>query len=581
MHDLDLIMTLTGGLAAALAFGYVTQRLGLSPIVGYLLAGIAVGPATPGFVANREMAEQFAELGIILLMFGVGLQFHFKELFAVRRIAIPGAVVQSLAATILGAVAIHWLGWGWTAGVIYGLAISVASTVVLVRVLSDNNDLHTPTGHIAVGWLVMEDLFTVVILVLLPLIFGSQASSPGGVALELLLALLKIAALVAFTFLVGGRAIPWLLGRVAETRSRELFTLTILVVALGIAVGAAEVFGVSMALGAFLAGMVVGRSDFSLRAASEALPMRDAFAVLFFVSVGMLFDPALLVKSPAIVVLTLAVVLIGKPLAAFGITAALGYPSRVALAVAAVLGQIGEFSFILATLGRELGVLPAAATNGLVAAAIITISINPLIYRGVAPLEQGLARWPRLWALLNARSRAPASSALSNTAEPESDPQYRAVIVGYGPVGRTVARLFRKQGIEPAIIEMNLTTIQELRAAGVKAFYGDATLRATLEQAGVGAAGTFVISVSGLAGAEEVIRLAREINPLIHILARTRYLTDIPTLRQAGADGVFSGEGEVGLAMTEYVLTDLGATPDQIDRERAQVHDDLFAAEAL
>ncbi len=581
MHDFDLIITLTGGLAAALAFGYVTQRLGLSPIVGYLLAGIAVGPATPGFVANREMAEQFAELGIILLMFGVGLQFHFKELLAVRRIAIPGAVVQSLAATVLGAVAIHWLGWGWTAGVIYGLAISVASTVVLVRVLSDNNDLHTPTGHIAVGWLVMEDLFTVVILVLLPLIFGSQASSPGGVALELLLALLKIAALVVFTFLVGGRAIPWLLNRVAETRSRELFTLTILVVALGIAVGAAEVFGVSMALGAFLAGMVVGRSDFSLRAASEALPMRDAFAVLFFVSVGMLFDPALLVKSPAIVVLTLAVVLIGKPLAAFGITAVLGYPSRVALAVAAVLGQIGEFSFILATLGRELGVLPAAATNGLVAAAIITISINPLIYRGVAPLERGLARWPRLWALLNARSRAPASSALTKAAEPESDPQYRAVIVGYGPVGRTVARLFRKQGIEPAIIEMNLTTVQELRAAGVKAFYGDAALRATLEQAGVGAAGTFVISVSGLAGAEEVIRLAREINPLIHILARTRYLTDIPTLRQAGADGVFSGEGEVGLAMTEYVLTDLGATPDQIDRERAQVHDDLFAAEAL
>ena len=221
MHDLDLIMTLAGGLAAALAFGYVTQRLGLSPIVGYLLAGIAVGPATPGFVADRAMAEQLAELGIILLMFGVGLQFHFEELLAVRRIAIPGAVVQSLVATALGAVAIHWLGWGWTAGVVYGLAISVASTVVLVRVLSDHDDLHTPTGHIAVGWLVMEDLFTVVLLVLLPLLFGSQASSPGGVALELLLALLKIAALVAFTFVVGGRVIPWLLGRVAATRSRE------------------------------------------------------------------------------------------------------------------------------------------------------------------------------------------------------------------------------------------------------------------------------------------------------------------------------------------------------------------------
>ena len=581
MHDLDLIVTLAGGLAAALAFGYVTQRLGLSPIVGYLLAGIAVGPATPGFVADRAMAEQLAELGIILLMFGVGLQFHFEELLAVRRIAIPGAVVQSLAATVLGAVVIHWLGWGWTAGVVYGLAISVASTVVLVRVLSDSGDLHTPTGHIAVGWLVMEDLFTVVVLVLLPLVFGSQATSPGGVAVELLLALLKIAALVAFTFLVGGRVIPWLLGHVAATRSRELFTLTILVVALGIAVGSAMVFGVSMALGAFLAGMVVGRSDFSLRAASEALPMRDAFAVLFFVSVGMLFEPVALLKSPAIVLLTLVVVMIGKPLAAFGITAVLGYPSRVALAVAAVLGQIGEFSFILAALGRELGILPAAATNGLVAAAIVSISVNPLIYRTVAPLEQGLAHRPRLWRLLNAQSRAPSAGAPPETAEAAVDPQYRAVIIGYGAVGRTVTRLLREQGIEPAIIEMNLTTVQQLRAAGVKAFYGDATLRATLEQAGVGDAGTFILSVSGLRGAEEVIRLAREIDPRIHILARTRYLAEIPAVRRAGADRVFSGEGEVALAMTESVLADLGATPEQMDRERAQVHDDLFSAEGL
>ncbi len=581
MHNLDLIMTLAGGLAAALAFGYVTQRLGLSPIVGYLLAGIAVGPATPGFVADRAMAEQLAELGIILLMFGVGLQFHFEELLAVRRIAIPGAVVQSLAATALGAVVIHWLGWGWTAGVVYGLAISVASTVVLVRVLSDHDDLHTPTGHIAVGWLVMEDLFTVVILVLLPLLFGSQASSPGGVAMELLLALLKIAALVAFTFLVGGRVIPWLLGRVAATHSRELFTLTILVVALGIAVGSAIVFGVSMALGAFLAGMVVGRSDFSLRAASEALPMRDAFAVLFFVSVGMLFDPVALLKSPGIVVLTLVVVMIGKPLAAFGITAVLGYPSRVALAVAAVLGQIGEFSFILAALGRELGILPAAATNGLVAAAIVSISVNPLIYRTVAPLEQGLARRPGLWRLLNRRSRVPSAGAPPEIAEAAVDPQHRAVIVGYGPVGRTVTRLLREQGIEPAIVEMNLPTVQQLRAVGVKAFYGDATLRATLEQAGVGAAGTFVLSVSGFRGAEEVIRLAREINPRIHIITRTQYLADIPALRRAGADRVFSGEGEVALAMAESVLTDLGATPEQIDRERAQVHDDLFSSEGL
>lgn len=580
MHNLDLIITLAGGLAAALAFGYVTQRLGLSPIVGYLLAGIAVGPATPGFVANYEMAEQLSELGIILLMFGVGLQFHIKELLEVRRIAVPGAVVQSLVATALGAVAIHWMGWGWSAGIVYGLAISVASTVVLVRVLSDNGDLHTSTGHIAVGWLVMEDLFTVVILVLLPLIFGSQGSASNGVAVELLLALVKIAVLVAFTFLVGGRVIPWLLARVAETRSRELFTLTILVVALGIAVGAAEVFGVSMALGAFLAGMVVGRSDFSLRAASEALPMRDAFAVLFFVSVGMLFNPALLIQSPTIVVLTLIVVLIGKPLAAFGITAVLGYPSRVAFAVAAVLGQIGEFSFILATLGRQLGILPDAATNGLVAAAIVSISMNPLVYRSVEPIEQWLTRRPLAWRLLNARAQRSPIDSFPVAAAPEVDPRHRAVIIGHGPVGRTLARLLREQDIEPAIIEMNLDTVQQLRAVGQRAYYGDGTLRTTLEEAGLGAAGTFVLSVSGLRSAEEIIRLAREINPKVRILARTRYLADIPALRHAGADRVFSGEGEVALAMAEHVLTDLGATPEQIDRERAQVHDDLFYEDA-
>jgi CPA2 family monovalent cation:H+ antiporter-2 len=576
MHEVNLITTLAGGLAAAVILGYVTQRLGLSPIVGYLLAGIVVGPATPGFVADRAIAEQLAGLGIVLLMFGVGLQFHFHELLAVRRIAVPGALLQIFASTALGATAIAWMGWGWTAGAVYGLAISVASTVVLVRVLSDSDDLHTPTGHIAVGWLVVQDLFTVLILVLLPLLFEPRASTQGGVALEILLAILKIAGLVAFMFLVGDRVIPWLLARVAATRSRELFTLTILVVALGIAVGSAEAFGVSMALGAFLAGMVVGRSDFSLRAASEALPMRDAFAVLFFVSVGMLFNPVSLLKSPAIVVLTLAVIMIGTPLAAFGITVALGYPSRVALAVAAVLGQIGEFSFILAALGKQLGILPDAATNGLVAAAIVSISVNPIVYRTVEPIERWLAHRPGVWRLLNRQARAASGEEPLEARGPEVDLRHRAVIVGYGHVGRTVARLLGEQEIESSVIELNLTTVQQLRQAGLKAFYGDATLRPTLEQAGVGAARTFVLSVSGFRGAEEAIRLARELNPQIHIIARTRYLSDIPALRRAGADRVFSGEGEVALAMTEYVLSDLGATPEQIDRERARVHEELL-----
>src|SRR5262249_21020138 len=444
MHtNLDLLLTLTGGLAAALALGYLTQRLGLSPIVGYLLAGVAVGPNTPGFVANRELAEQLAEVGVILLMFGVGLHFHFKELLAVRRIALPGAVVQSLVATALGAVGAWAFGWGWAAGVVYGLAVSVASTVVLTRVLIDNNDLHTPTGHIAVGWLVVEDLFTVMVLVLLPALFGDREAGPGALPLALLVAAVKIGTLVALTFLLGGRLIPWLLARVAETRSRELFTLTVLVVALGIAVGSAKGFGVSMALGAFLAGMVVGRSEFSLRAASEALPMRDALAVLFFVSVGMLFDPRFLLKAPGLVAATLAIILLGKPLAALGIVLALGYPFKVALAVAVALAQIGEFSFILAGLGRSLAVLPDAATNTLVASAIVSISLNPLLYRLVHPVEAWLARRPRLgrWLAGRALPQSSPASVTSTDHDPGLVLRHRAVIVGHGPVGRTLARL--------------------------------------------------------------------------------------------------------------------------------------------
>jgi CPA2 family monovalent cation:H+ antiporter-2 len=330
MHELDLILTLTGGLAAALICGYVTFRLGLSPIVGYLTAGFVVGPNTPGFVANQHLADELAEIGVILLMFGVGLQFHFKELLAVRRVALPGALGQSLIATLLGTLVGVACGWGWSAGMVFGLAISVASTVVLMRVLADNGDLHTPTGHIAVGWLVVEDLFTVLVLVLLPAVFGRSQAGAGGLALAFGLAMGKLGAMVALTFLVGERLIPWLLDRVAATRSRELFTLTVLVVALGIAVGSAKLFGVSMALGAFLAGMVVGRSEFSLRAATEALPMRDAFAVLFFVSVGILFNPRYLIESPGLVAATLAVILLGKPLAALGIVLLLKYPPRVA-----------------------------------------------------------------------------------------------------------------------------------------------------------------------------------------------------------------------------------------------------------
>jgi CPA2 family monovalent cation:H+ antiporter-2 len=582
MHEnLDLILTLTGGLAAALALGYFTQRLGLSPIVGYLLAGIVVGPNTPGFVADRHLAEQMAEIGVILLMFGVGLHFHVRDLLAVRRIAVPGAVVQSLLATALGAVTGWAFGWGWSAGLVYGMALSVASTVVLIRVLADHNDLHTPTGHIAVGWLVVEDLFTVVVLVLLPALFGGRQAE-AGLSLALLLTALKIGLLVGVTFVVGGRLIPSLLGRVAATRSRELFTLTVLVVALGIAVGSAKLFGVSMALGAFLAGMVVGRSDFSLRAATDALPMRDAFAVLFFVSTGMLFDPHCLVETPWLVAATLGIVVLGKPLAALSIVLLLGYPVRVALSVAVALAQVGEFTFMLAALGRGLGVLPEAATNALVGAAIVSISINPLLYRLVDPVETWLARRPRLRPWLCRRSALPGPDTVSASARADGEAavRHRTIIVGYGPVGRTLSRLLLDNDIEPTVIEMNLETVRRLRAEGLAAVYGDAGHRDILQAAGVAQATGLLLTGSGLRNATEIIRLARELNPKVRVLVRCSYLREQEALRNAGADEVFSGEGEVALSITESVLRQLGATPEQIERERDRVHDDLFGGSA-
>lgn len=576
MANLDLIVTLTGGLTAALACGYVTQRLGLSPLVGYVLGGVAVGPYTPGFIANHALAEQLAEVGVILLMFGVGLQFHLRELLAVRRIALPGALAQIVLTTLLGVAVTRAFGWEWSTGIVMGLALSVASTVVLMRVLADHHALHTPTGHIAVGWLVIEDLFTVLVLVSLPAFARGPQHGLLEILLTLGLAVLKVAVLGALTFLVGGRLIPWLLARIAATHSRELFTLTILVVALGIAVGSALLFGVSMALGAFLAGMVVGRSDFSLRAASEALPMRDAFAVLFFVSVGMLLDPRHLLEAPGPVAAMLGIVVLGKPVAALGLVLLLGYTPKVALTVAIALAQIGEFSFLLGMLGRSLGLFTAAAMHSLVAAAILSISLNPLLYRLTGPAEAWLARRPRVWRWLHRRTRILHDAAAAVAFDSTADARHRAVVVGYGPVGQTVTRLLQDNDIVPMVIELNRDTVQSLHAAGIPAVYGDASHQDTLDRAGVGSASSLILSAAGMQGSAEVIRLARDLNPDIRILARTAYLQEAPALRRSGAEQVFSGEAEVALAVTEAILRTLGATPEQIDRERARVHTDLF-----
>jgi len=573
MHAYDLILTLTGGLCAALVLGYVTQRLGLSPIVGYLVAGTLVGPHTPGFVADAMLAEQLAEVGVILLMFGVGLQFHVDELLAVRRVAIPGAVAQSAVATILGALLGRAFGWDWSAGIVFGMALSVASTVVLARVLADNNDLHTPAGHIAVGWLVVEDLFTVIALVLLPAFFGpANPGSPLWMALGV--TAVKVTALVIFTAVVGTRVIPRLLDHVANTRSRELFTLTVLVLALGIAVGSALIFSVSMALGAFLAGMVVGRSEYSLRAASDALPMRDAFAVLFFVSVGMLLDPGSLLDTPGLILGALAVVLLGKPLVALLIVWAMQYPLKVALTVAIALAQIGEFSFILSTIGRELGILTVEATNTLVAASMVSIVLNPLWYRAIDPAEKWVAASPRLSRLMS-RAR-PFPSDKEAPGARVGSASHRAVVIGYGPTGRTVVRLLRENQIEPTVVELNMDSVRGLQQDGVGGVYGDATRQETLTAAGVPSAGSLILTSAGMAHSTEVIRAARELNPNIRVLARAAYLRDLAPLKAAGADTAYSGEGEVALAFIEDILDTLGATPEQIDRERARAHGELF-----
>ena len=572
VHNIDLILTFTCGLAAALVLGYFSHRIGLSPIVGYLLAGILVNSPLVPFEPDPNLAKQMAEIGVILLMFGVGLHFHLKELLAVKKIAIPGAIVQSAVATVLSMLIFRMFGWSWTEGAVFGMAIAVASTVVLTRILVDNNHLHTPVGHIAIGWLVVEDLFTVFVLVLIPAIFGGVATGAGAITMALVWTTVKIAALVAFTFFVGGWAIPKILTLIARTRSRELFTLGVLVLALGIALGATMLFGVSMELGAFLAGMVVGRSEFSTRAATDVLPMKDAFAVLFFVSVGMLFKVEVLTENPWMVAATVGIVVIGKPLAAIIITLILRYPLKTALAVGVVLAQIGEFSFIVGTLGMQYGIVSEKAFNVLVATAIISITLAPLLYRAVKPVERWMSRHPRLRAILDPHAK----SHNEGHSPGDFDGDRKAIVLGYGPVGQTVVRLLSDNGFQPIVIEMNVDTVQNLRGEGMLAYYGDASHPDTLHAAGVENADILILSASSVAMAPEIIREAKRMNPKIKVLARTAYLKEAEKLTIIGADAVFSGEGEVALSITESILESFGATREQIDRESDRIRRKFF-----
>ena len=567
-HDLDIILTLTGGLTAALILGFITQKMRLSPLVGYLVAGICVGPHVPGFVADPSTASQYAEIGIILLMFGVGLHFHLKDLLAVQRVALPGAAVQIATSVLLGAAVTHLFGWDWKAGALFGMAISVASTVVLTRVLTDNRALHTPTGHVALGWLVVEDLFTILALVLLPpLLDTGHADGGTSVWAALGVTLLKLGVLAGFTLVVGQRLIPWLLGFVARTGTRDLFTLAVLVLALGIAVGSAEFFGASMALGAFLGGMVVGQSDFSARAASEALPLRDAFAVLFFVSVGMLFDPSALLQTWPPALATLGLILVGKPAAALLVVLLLRRPLSQALGVAVALAQIGEFSFILAALGADYGVLPPEATNAIIAAAIVSITLNPLLYPRIPAILNRLRRHG-----LGLRPLAPLEG--ENSAPEVPLDRQRAIVAGYGPTGRVLCRILRDNAIDVVVVEMNIDTVRALREAGEQVIHGDVAQAEVLVHAGLADADALIISSPSIS-ARDVLRAARDVHPGIRMLAHTASLREARTLRAEEAVAVFSGEGEVALTMSMYLMRVFGATEEQMVREGRRIRAEL------
>jgi CPA2 family monovalent cation:H+ antiporter-2 len=540
--------------------GLLAVRLKLSPIVGYLVAGIFTGPFTPGFVADASVAEQFAELGVILLLFGIGLRFHLKELFAVWRVAVPGALIQSLLSTILMAVLLRGIGWTWQAGVVLGLAISVASTVVMALVLAEHHDLHAPIGHIAIGWTVVEDLLTVVVLLLLPLLFGANAQGSANLSMVLGVAGLKVIGLVATVALLGIWVIPRLLDSIAQTRSRELFTLAVLVIAIGIAVGAAKLFGVSMALGAFLAGLAVGRSDFAARAANDAIPMRDAFAVLFFVSVGMLFDPLALVKTPIPILLVLFVVVFGKPLAATLTVRLLGKPIATAVPVGVAFSQVGEFSFILGSVARSLGLIDSVGWNALVASAIVSIALNPTWYR-VA----------RKWAVTSDPLTLPKSRS-----DGPIDPQ-RCILVGFGPVGRIVHRLLLAQNYKVTVIDLNLDTVRELRQEGHSAIYGDVLRSGTLQEAGIAEVGSLILSAD-VDDAAEIIRFSRALNPKLDVLVRCAHLRDVAALKAVGATQVFAGEAEVGVALAEAVHFGETRTTDELAHQRDAIRAGLYGS---
>jgi len=568
-HDTTLIATIVMGLVLAFFGGFLASRLRLPPLVGYLVAGVAVGPFTPGFVGDASLANQLAEIGVILLMFGVGLHFSIPDLMAVRRIAVPGALAQIAVAILLGAGIAHL--WGWTpgAGIVFGLALSVASTVVLLRALEERNTLDSINGRIAVGWLIVEDLVMVLALVLLPALAGTLGASVGGeqadlasIAWTLLLTLGKVALFLALVLIVGTRAVPWVLERVARTGSRELFTLSVLATALGIAYGSAALFGVSFALGAFFAGVVLSESDFSHQAAADSLPLQDAFAVLFFVSVGMLFDPGILVREPLAVVAVLAVIMIGKSVAAFGIVLAFGYPARTALTVSASLAQIGEFSFILIGLAVALGVVPAESRDLVLAGALLSITLNPLVFLGFDRLDRWLRRHPTLLARIE-RVGGEELAHLPDAAG-ESGPSGHAVVVGYGRVGRVVGKTLKDQKLPIVVVDKDRHRVEALRARGLAAIYGDGSTPGVLEAAGTARARLLVIATPEGFQTRRIIEIARALNPKIDTAVRTHSDAEVAYLESQGVGLAIMGSRELSFGLADYALRSLGISGKRV-----------------
>ena len=562
-----LIATVTLALGVAFVAGFIARKLRLPPLVGYLAAGIVLGPFTPGLIADRQLASELADIGVVLLMFGVGVQFSFHDLARVRHVAVPGALGQ-IAITVIATVLLTRL-WGWSlvAGVVFGFSLSVASTVALLRGLTDRNALDTTHGHIALGWSVVQDVVTVVVLILLPAV--AVLTNPGGgnvdaaeIGLALGLTLARVAALGLLMLIVGTRVVPWILVEVAKTGSRELFTLGVLAVALGIAFGSATIFGVSLALGAFLAGATVAESDISHHAAAEALPLRDAFAVLFFVSVGMLFDPGFVLAAPLQVVATIGVIVIVNAVAATALVLTFGYPLRAALNVGVGIAQIAEFAFVLSNLAGDLHLVPSEAGDLVIAGALGSIALNPLLFRASELIEPWLERRAFVPGLQGRR----ASSGLAHLvpAIDRAGPRRHVVLCGHGRVGSVVAETLERRNLAYVVIEHDRRIVEALRARNIAALYGDAGEPLTLERAGVKEAVVLVAAIADPIAARRIVESGKRLNPEVYVVARTHTEDEWRSLRGAGADVAIWGERELAIDIVAETLRRYGVTPQEL-----------------